>query len=311
MWISQHEQADLQEQPAATEDLVSLETQDYQRERQGTYIVQDLSNREELTRLTLQDELLTRGMGGVLPEQQNLDGIRRVLDTGCGTGGWLLEVARTYPACSLLIGIDLSRAMITSARARVASDPQGARVRYHVMDSLDMHQFPQGCFDLVNQRLGTTYLRTWDWPRLFAEYRRVTRSGGIVRISECGIPESNSPALNQLNQLFLRALVQAGHLFTPEKQTGLLDELVSLCTKQRLQHVQKRLHRLEYQAGTADGEDFIANQKHLFRTLLPFLRKWSHVPENYKELYRQALHEMRSADFVATWNVLTVWGQNP
>ncbi len=311
MWVSQHEQIDLEEQLAATEELASLETRDYQRERPSTYMVQDLASREELTRLALQDELLTRGMGGPLSEQQHLPGIRRILDTGCGTGGWLLEVARAYPECSLLMGIDLSRAMITNARARAASDPQGTRVKYHVMDALYMYQFPRASFDLVNQRLGASYLRSWDWLRLFAEYRRITRPGGMIRISECSIPESNSPALNELYNLFLRALSQAGHLFTPDTRAGVLDELVALCTKQRLQHVQQRLHTLEYRAETPDGERFMTIQKYLFRVLPPFLRKWSHVPEHYKELYRQALHEMRSADFVATWNVLTVWGLNP
>ncbi len=35
----------------------------------NTYFVQDKSNEIELMRLTIQDRLLTTGMGGVLPEQ--------------------------------------------------------------------------------------------------------------------------------------------------------------------------------------------------------------------------------------------------
>jgi hypothetical protein len=42
---------------------------DPRREHPSTYFVQDRSNEDELTRLQLQDQLVTASMGGVLPEQ--------------------------------------------------------------------------------------------------------------------------------------------------------------------------------------------------------------------------------------------------
>jgi SAM-dependent methyltransferase len=66
-----------------------------QRELASTYFVQDKSNQEEMKRLEIQDTMLTTGMGGVLPELADPSQLRRVLDVGCGTGGWLL--ARLYP----------------------------------------------------------------------------------------------------------------------------------------------------------------------------------------------------------------------
>jgi SAM-dependent methyltransferase len=290
--------------------LIRLSTHDQRRERPSTYMVRDLSHRE-LTRLVIQDQLLTTGMGGALPEQTDLSGLQRILDASCGTGGWLLETARTIPASSLLMGVDVSRTMIAYARTQAASDPVGNRVRYHVMDTLDMVQIPRAYFDLVNQRLGISYLRTWDWPRQIGEYQRVTRPGGIVRVTESNIPESNSMALMQLNNLFLQALSQAGHMFTPGDRNGVIDELVPLFKRRGFRDVQTRLYILEYRTGTAEGQHFIEDEKHLFRTLHPFLRKWSHVPYNYKEVYRQALEDMQSPDFVATWKLLTVWGINP
>jgi hypothetical protein len=67
------------------------------REHSSTYIVQDRSNLEEMTRLEIQDKMLTTAMGGVLPELVDPGSLQRVLDVGCGTGGWLMETARTYP----------------------------------------------------------------------------------------------------------------------------------------------------------------------------------------------------------------------
>ncbi len=45
--------------------------------------------------------------------------------------------------------------------------------------------------------------------------------------------------------------------------------------------------------------------------MLPFLRKWTHVPGDYEVIYRQALVEMQQPDFAATWDLLTVWGNTP
>jgi hypothetical protein len=47
------------------------------------------------------------------------------------------------------------------------------------------------------------------------------------------------------------------------------------------------------------------------RTALPFSRKWSRVPDDYEAIYQQALSEMQQPDFVATWSLLTVWGNKP
>ena len=47
---------------------------------QSTYFVQDRHSKEELTRLTIQERMITQSMGGALPEQTNSVSFRRVLD---------------------------------------------------------------------------------------------------------------------------------------------------------------------------------------------------------------------------------------
>ena len=67
-------------------------------EQVNTYMVQDLRYKKaELLRLDLQDALITTAMGGVLSEQADLRAFRRILDVGCGLGGWLLQAAQMYP----------------------------------------------------------------------------------------------------------------------------------------------------------------------------------------------------------------------
>jgi ubiquinone/menaquinone biosynthesis C-methylase UbiE len=281
---------------------------DPRREHPSTYFVQDRSNVDELTRLQLQDQMLTAGMGGVLPEQPDPAIFQRVLDVGCGTGGWLIEAARTYPTMSLLVGVDVSNKMVEYAQGQAEAQQVSDRVQFRAMDALRMLEFPANYFDLVNQRIGASYLRTFDWPKLLQEYQRVTRPGGVIRVTEGKIVfESTSPALTRLSEIVLDALYRAGHLFTLDRN-GVTSELARLLHQYGLQNVQTRTYTLEYRAGTAEGQLYYEDMRRVFRTVVPFLHKWSRVPDDYEAIYQQALNEMQQPDFVATWGLLTAWG---
>ena len=176
------------------------------------------------------------------------------------------------------------------------------------MNALIRLDFPPSSFDLINQRLGMSFLRTWDWPQILSEYWRVLRTEGVVRITESSFPTSDSPALTSLRSLFIRSLSQAGHLFVPDDPDGVISELPQLLRRHSFAHIQTRLHTLEHRAGTPEGQSFYEDTQHLFRNLLPFFRKWSHVPDNYEDIYQQALHDIQQPGFVAMWKLLTVWG---
>ncbi len=286
-----------------------MEAQGRKQEHPSTYFVQDRGNHDEIRRLELQGQLLTRSMGGVLAEQPETRVFHRVLDVGCGTGDWLQKAAQCYPTMSLF-GIDISRTMITAARKQREAMGLTDRIAFQVMDALRMLEFPQGYFDLVNQRLGISYLRTWDWPNLLQEYQRVTRPGGIIRVTEPDLViESNSPALTQLYDLVLDAFFRAGHLFAHES-CGVTNRLVGLLQQSGLQQVHTVEHLLVYHAGTEEGQFFFEDIRCGFRTIIPFLWKWARVPENYEVVYQQMLAEMQEPDFVATWTLRTVWGTN-
>jgi ubiquinone/menaquinone biosynthesis C-methylase UbiE len=200
--------------------------------------------------------------------------------------------------------------MTEYARAQAANQQVEDRVQFRVMDALRMLEFPPGSFDLVNQRLGTSYLRTWDWPKLLNEYKRVTRPGGVIRITESDmVTQSSSPAVLRFNSVIFQALCQAGHYFTRESD-GVTSQLARLLHQYGLQNVQTHAYTMEYRAGTAQGQLYYEDAKRATQTLLPFLRKWTHVPEDYETLCQQVLSEIQQPDFVATWRLLTAWGYN-
>src|ERR1700680_1782765 len=158
----------------------------------------------EMARLLGQDRLITKGMGGLFSERFDLSGIHHMLDVACGPGGWALEVAFTYPEIEV-VGVHISRAMIdyANAQARV----QGlTNASFQVMDIQKPLDFPDASFDLVNARF-INFLPAAAWPKLMQEFKRITRAGGVIRLTESEWwYYSNSPALEDLNAMIIRAL---------------------------------------------------------------------------------------------------------
>ncbi len=282
------------------------------REHPSTYVVQDRSNEEELTRVKFQDQMMTTAMGGPLPEQPDSSLFRRVLDVGCGTGNWLMETARSFPTIQVLIGVDISIRMVDYARQQSEDDASLAqRVQFSSMDALRLLEFQDHFFDLVNERFAVSYLRTWDWDKFLRECIRVTRHGGVVRFTESQIAaDSNSPALNQLNSFMLQAFYGAGHLWTLDRNS-VISELPNQFSQHGLQDIHTRAYNLSFHAGTEQGDLFVADMARGYRTVLPFLKKWTKLPDTYEEIYQQALREMQRPDFEASQTLLTIWGTTP
>ncbi len=280
------------------------------RESPSTYFVQDRKNKNELARLAIQDQMITTALGGVLPEQPDPTVFRRVLDVGCGTGGWLIEAAKAYPTMSL-VGIDISQRMIKYAHAEAEAHHVDDRVEFYVMDALDKLDFPVAFFDLVSLRLGSSFLRTWDWPKLLRELLWVTSPGGVLRVTDCeAIQRTNSPALTRLCEMLQCALFRGGHLFTQES-TGLTSQLASLLNQCECQQVQTKVSAMEYRAETMEGGTFYEDMANFFRAVYPFIQKWRCDSKDYGAIYHRALKEMRQPNFHTTVNLLTVWGSKP
>lgn len=272
-----------------------------------TYVVQQIDE-DEIHRLWKQDRLLTTRMGGVLPEQSEPTRFSCVLDVGSGTGGWLVETAKTYPAIAVLCGAEANQRLLAYACAQAQAQQVQDRVTFQRMDVLRRIDVPDQYFDLINQRLGASFLRIWEWRKLLQEYQRICRPGGIVRITEADLQvQSTSPALTQVFALVTMAFHHAGHLFTPDSRS-VLQHLVPLLEHAQVRQIQSRSHVLEYRADAPGWAAFVETLRLSFQTILPFLRKWTRVPNSYHDLTQQAMTEIMHPDFVGHVDFLTVWG---
>src|SRR5262249_25499041 len=159
---------------------------------------------------------------------------------------------------------------------------------------------------------GMSWLRTWDWPKVLSEYKRVCRLGGIIRITEPSIMAQyqNGPALTQLNRLALEAGYRSGRLFTPAAD-GVTSALVEVLCDSGIEQVQSRVYTLSYQAGDVAGLRALYDDlSRFYKVGLAYFQKWTQVPDNYGDLVQQALDEISQPDFAVTSMVLTAYGRN-
>ena len=271
----------------------------------------DPESAAEMARLLEQDRLITAGMGGLFSERADLTGIHHLLDVACGPGGWALQVARRYPEVEV-VGIDISRTMIDYANAQARQ--QGLNnASFRVMDIRQALDLPAASFDLVNARF-LNFLPASAWSPLIQEFGRITRAGGVIRLTESEWwYYSSSPALETLNSLLIRALKQQGDSFSQSGRfTGVLPMLGSFLRQAGCVTINYQPHVIDYSFGSPAYEGFRRDAAAVFKLFQPFLvRTGVATQAEVDQLYRQMRAEMQREDFRGLLFPLTAWGQKP
>ncbi len=279
-------------------------------EAPNRYVI-DIEHGAETARLMVQDQLFTHAMGGLLPEQPDLSALTQVLDLACGPGDWALELGFAYPDMQVT-GVDINPSMIRYARAR-ARVQHLENVTFTVMDVTHPLAFDAHTFDLVNARFLVGFLDKASWPGLLTECLRILKPRGIVRLTECELGISSSPALQHLERYLCQALYQQGRTFSADGQSiGIAHMLGKLLRNAGFVQIQKRPFLLD----TSYGEDmYFSSCKEVevtFELLKPYLIRSGVVEEvTLDQLYQRMLMETIHEDFSCVSFGLTVWGVKP
>jgi ubiquinone/menaquinone biosynthesis C-methylase UbiE len=271
----------------------------------------DAENAAEMARLTNQDRIMTRAMGGLISERSDLSIVHDVLDIACGPGGWSIDMANAFPD-KQVTGVDISQLMIEYAKYQASV--QGVHnVSFSVKNILKPLGFPDSSFDLVNARLISGFMPQRLWPVFMRECLRITRPGGSIRITEPERTISTSPAVEQLNDRLARAMHKAGQSVSPsELQFGVTPLLRRYLQEAGYQHIQSEAHVLDSSAGSDEYMSQYQNSMVFFKLLQSFMVNIGVVTkEEVERLYQEALEEMKSPSYCALWYFLTIWGEKP
>ncbi|EPB91728.1 hypothetical protein HMPREF1544_01439 [Mucor circinelloides 1006PhL] len=141
--------------------------------------------------------------GNILPSvKELLPSNAQVLDLGCGSGCWVMEMAIDYPQYKIT-GLDMADMFPTTIRPE--------NVKFELHNILNGLPYPDQTFDYVHMRLLITGLRTEEWPTVIAEIHRVLKPGGLVQLVESDFTEeTNVQIVETFNKEFRQAMVDIG-----------------------------------------------------------------------------------------------------
>jgi len=264
----------------------------------------------EMTRLLEQDRLMTRSVSGLLPPSVDPQTVHEVLDVGCGPGGWVREMAQSYPSIHVT-GIDTSSLVIDYAQQQVMVD-QLTNAHFMVMDFQQM-DFPDASFDLVNARLVQWFL-TENREAVVREWFRVLRPGGVLRFTESEMsPITNSNVFEQHNVKFITALERMGKTISPGGyHTGVILLLRPMLELLGCEQIQETAHLFNFSAGMPGREIFVQDVIKGMQTMGQVMVKMKVIGKT--ELAR--LQEQTRTDMYAPgfWGILffvSAWGRKP
>ncbi|MEO7000173.1 MAG: methyltransferase domain-containing protein [Ktedonobacterales bacterium] len=130
--------------------------------------------------LDFQHFIVRKVLGG--NHQAPLQAPGAILDAGCGTGRWVVEMALEFPMAQV-VGLDLvppdNIAPLLASQGLHATN-----VAFVAADLLQPLPFPDATFDYVHQQLLFDDLQAQRWPNILRELVRVTRPGGWVECAE-------------------------------------------------------------------------------------------------------------------------------
>ncbi|RCH84248.1 hypothetical protein CU098_008031, partial [Rhizopus stolonifer] len=112
------------------------------------------------------------------------DGVS-VLDIGCGSGVWIMDMAQDFPNCTY-DGCDIVNIVNKNLDVKQFTFREG-----NVLHGLP---YPDNTFDFVHMRLLVYALREEEWPVAIKEAIRVVKPGGMLQFVESGLklPEDSS-----------------------------------------------------------------------------------------------------------------------
>ncbi|KAG1460573.1 hypothetical protein G6F46_003737 [Rhizopus delemar] len=137
--------------------------------------------------------------------RQNLDfekGIS-VLDVGCGSGVWIMDMNNDYPNCTYH-GCD-----IVDTTNKILKIKQFTFSYGNVIEGLP---YADNTFDFVNMRFFVYALRKEEWPIAFKEIIRVVKPGGMIQTTEFEfrLPEDTSSAVYKFVNAFMSVAISRG-----------------------------------------------------------------------------------------------------
>jgi ubiquinone/menaquinone biosynthesis C-methylase UbiE len=130
-----------------------------------------------------------------------------ILDVGCGTGRWAIEMAALFPRARV-VGLDVAAAQPGGEGADAVARPRNySFVTGNILEGMS---FPDASFAYVHQRYMIGAIPRDQWPRTVAELVRVTQPDGWIELVEAGTSRGGGAALEMVDSWVASVLARRG-----------------------------------------------------------------------------------------------------
>lgn len=130
-----------------------------------------------------------------------------ILDVGCGTGRWAIEMAALFPKARV-VGLDVAVTQPGGDGTDAVAHPRNySFVTGNILEGMS---FPDASFAYVHQRYMIGAIPRDQWPRTVAELVRVTQPGGWIELVEAGTSRGGGAALETVDSWVASVLARRG-----------------------------------------------------------------------------------------------------
>jgi ubiquinone/menaquinone biosynthesis C-methylase UbiE len=251
----------------------------------------------EYQRLFFQHHFLYQAMGSNVAARIEIP--HQVLDIGCGTGQWVIEIAQQF-AQARVVGID-----VVMPPLRVGAAEYPSNVLFKQYDVLEGIPFAKDTFDYTHMRYMASSIPEVHWGTIVNEMLRVTRPGGWIEWIESGPIENAPPSI----QIFWDAWGKLGQLRGMNPYPG--NRISQFFVRDDVAPVINRTLKIpignsQGRLGVMSGLDIIA----LFSALRPLILYHGILnASEFDAAFARAKEELVHADSHCIWTITIVCGQ--
>jgi SAM-dependent methyltransferase len=270
----------------------------------------DAENAAEMARVLVQGKLITQAMGGPFAGLDDPSSLQTILDIACGPGEWAFAAAQALPSCQVT-GIDISRRMIAYATS-YAQQQHITNACFAVADITERPlPFADQSFDFINARLQVGVFRREQWTPSIAEYTRMLRPGGVLRLTEMvNGASTNSAAYEYLKECLWQAMWKAGYGFSLDgRDIDMTFMLPYLLRKAGYKDIKIIPSVMEVSRHTEGWKNFYQNALAGQKLSHPLIVKTGVATQEELDIhYARMVDEAQGEDFLGLWYFCSVLG---
>jgi len=223
-----------------------------------------------------------------------------IVDVGCGTGQWVLDVANEIPAAKV-IGIDLELPQTGTTHPHYPRNCSFER-----LNALDPLPYAPQSIDYMHLRFMSSALPLDTWPQVIPRLASYVKMGGWIEWVESGPIYAAGPAFQQLCAAWEELRRRHGHLAHPGPQIAQSLQLAGLIGVV-YQPVRVPIGAYGGRLGRMVAQDGIAT----FRALRPGILEFQLMtPQEFDWCIDQAQFEVNDqrGAFQSTWEIAVAYG---